>query len=208
MPALPAVPGLAKFVVVGHQGSVQWANVFHIQKTGVWSDADLAAMATKVRTSYAARFGPSLSTSGGIDWVDSVDLSTDTGAVGHDATTAAFTGSAACTSPQVAYVLHWNIPRRYRGGHPRTYLPCVAEADVDASGTVSSGTKANLGVAATGFINDIAGQAVTGGPAALFCVHYRRDNAPLGFPLLDIILSGSCRSTVGTQRRRLPPIRA
>jgi hypothetical protein len=208
VPALPAVPGLAKISLKGHQGSAQWAMVFHVMRDDAssWTQADLDGMCDLFRTSFISRFGTSLSSVGGIDTVDGVDLSSDLGVVSHRTTAAAFTGAATSTSPNVAFVLHWNIARRYRGGHPRTYLPCVAEADVDESGNVSAGRYGTITAAAGNWINDISTHAMGAVHAQLFCIHYVRDGAVLGFPLLDIILGGTCRTIVGTQRRRLPRI--
>lgn len=208
MPALPPVDGVLKVVLQGHQSTEKWALIFHIANAGgAWTQGDADVAASTFSTRFSTRFGASLSSVGGIDRCDVTDLTSDTGVVASDTTTHAFTGGAAATSPQVAFVVHWAIPRHYRGGHPRTYLPCVQEADVDVVGNVSAGTKGNVSAGAAGLVGDVQTLITSGGAGCtMVCVHYRRNNVQLAVPLLDPITTGICRNVVGTQRRRLPKI--
>lgn len=208
MPSLPNVNGVARFTVTGHQGTEKWANIFHIAGlTGPWTQGEMTTAVAQLGTIYSNRFGASLSSAGGLDQVDGIDLTNSTGVIARNTTTHAFTGGAASTSPNVAFVLHWAIARHYRGGHPRTYLPCVQEADVDVSGNVSAGTKGNINAAAALFLSDITTNITVGGVGAVLCaVHYYKDKVLLSTPLVDNITLGTCRNVVGTQRRRLPKI--
>lgn len=209
MPGLPPVPGVLKVVLQGHQSTQKWAMIFHIANSGgaAWTQGDANSAASVFSTRFSTRLGSSLSSVGGIDRCDVTDLTSDTGVVASDTTTHAFTGGAAAASPNVAFVLHWAIPRHYRGGHPRTYLPCVLESDVDTEGNVSAGTKGNISAGGAGLVGDVQTLITSGGiGCALVCVHYRKNNLPLASPTVDAITTAVCRNVVGTQRRRLPKI--
>jgi hypothetical protein len=109
------------------------------------------------------------------------------------------------TAPaNLAVVISWQIGRRYRGGHPRTYLPGpITEYTLDhvhwSQPTVDSFTT-NAG-SYLGRINGIV--VATFGPFRLVCVHYKHAHAALIPPAVDNVLSGRCNPLIGTMRRRL-----
>lgn len=205
MPALPDVPGLLRVTFQGTLGTLTWANVMHVgyDLADTITQADADAMANSAHGAYNNRIMPQLHSSVTLGQVTVVDLSSTSG-VSAINTDGGGGGQAASVSPlSVAFLVNWKIARRYRGGHARSYLPGVSEADVDGSGIILGTRRTALNTALGQFIADIA--ATAGGPTNphLAVVHYFKDGVLQSSPTVDPIVSGSCNIICGTQRRRL-----
>lgn len=71
-----------------------------------------------------------------------------------DPTASPMAGGGGSLPPQVSTAISWPIASRYRGGHPRTYLPGVLIADESTPGSrmMSTGAQAAKLNAATNFL--------------------------------------------------------
>jgi hypothetical protein len=123
MPALPAVPNVIKLAIAGTDNAVEWVNVLHWAYTGATLLASAAAdIATHAYTLWTTNFPPFMSNSAVIGSATVTDLSSDTGATAVHVGEVAGTAGTDEIPASAALVIHKTTPRRYRGGHPRTYL--------------------------------------------------------------------------------------
>lgn len=124
MPPLPVVPGVIKLVFSGTIGPYNWANVLHMQYTGGPPNvADLdtfcTAMAGYWNTNLAGEFPSTVI----LTQVQATDLASTSGAQGTAAVSHAGGASGGLVGGQAAFLVDYPSSFRYRGGHPRTYLP-------------------------------------------------------------------------------------
>jgi hypothetical protein len=105
-----------------------------------------------------------------------------------------------------ALIVNLSVPRRYRGGHPRLYLPLGSQTDMldpqhwtpSFLTTVSTSWNAWL-AAVVGFTG------VTFQPVVFSNVSYFHNNALRPVPVVDPVTASSMNPIPGTQRRRLRP---
>lgn len=111
-------------------------------------------------------------------------------------------GTAAGVLPsQVAALVSWTIAQRWRGGHPRTYLPWVGNGAIQSADpnllntSIVSGMVTNI----TNLQNDMAGSGVLGGQSQ---VVFRFRDDPAKAALWEIA-EFTVQSELATQRRRI-----
>jgi hypothetical protein len=187
-----------------------WANIFHTNAVLPVGDfgydqAALDAIKNGFGSAYAAQFLPLLSNAYHLTGITVVDLSSDQGLSSFGSFSDAGAMTAGATSPEVCYLVNWTIGRRYRGGHPRTYLPGVVTTNVTSDGHVAPSTVSALSSAANTFRTAV--NALTGGNASevtLAVPHYYKNGALQSSPTVDPVLSGAGNSFIGIQRRRIP----
>lgn len=202
---LPPVSGVCKVEYQGTLNGVNWACIFHEGYTGAPPTAGaVTLLANKFQDAFLHDLAPVVTTAAFLNSTTVTDLSSNLGAVGLNAVgvQGGRTGNAApnnCCS-----VMSWTIARKYRGGHPRTYLPGINQEDVVAGTTLSPTFIVALSGAASSFLSSsqTAG-AVPMALTGLVCVHYRKGAAYIVPPLVDPIVAGQAHAGVGTQRKRL-----
>lgn len=204
MPPLPPAPQTLLARIEGSNQGQTFNNIFHLQYTGTVPDA--AAL-----TSLAVEFGNAWSTSfqavlnGDVQrtLVQLVDLSSQTGAQG-ELSGGAFGGRTGDALPcQVCCVISWHVNLRYRGGHPRTYLPAGVLTDVLTGRTWTGTFLGEVDAAAENFLTQ-CNALVTGATSyKLAVVSYHTANTLRPTPLTLPINGHAVHSRVDTQRRRL-----
>jgi hypothetical protein len=134
--------------------------------------------------------------------IDAVDLTDSLGAVGHHS--GSYPGDVAGDSltASVAVCLSWKISRRYRGGHPRTYLCGIPDSVTANVQQLSAGAVTNYLSDATGFMNAVNAIVLGGATVSLGCVHYIRNGLPLSPGEFDTIQSAAVHPRLDSQRRR------
>src|SRR5215467_12594453 len=126
MPALPFVPLTYKIVLTGTSNGTNWANIFHAEGTATpGSIPDLTTLAASINTLWGTTLGSHRSSLCHLTQVVIQDISSETGSAGVNTTSNPGTVAGTPLPANVAHVVSWKIARRYRGGHPRTYLPGV-----------------------------------------------------------------------------------
>lgn len=207
MPALPAVQVL-KTEVIGNMEGAGFANIFHtggIGVTGPPTVAQLLTYLTALEASYKAHILPLLSIGITVTEVKCTDLSSSTGAVAEagfaDAGGVTSSGALAVSS---AVVLSWAISRRYRGGHPRTYLPGIPANVTTNYKNLTGAAQTAFQAAGAAFLTACNAITIAGGSTELVCVHYYQNKEPFpGGPVFDPITACSVHSRLDSQRRRL-----
>lgn len=129
MPPLPSPGAVLKVEFkIGVGGSIEAGSRFFLGYSGdAPNGTDLTTLADLVHTAWATHLAPVTYEAESLHGAIVTDLSSDTGAIGE------WTGSEAGTlsaseglTATTCMVMNHNIPVRYRGGHPRTYLRCGA----------------------------------------------------------------------------------
>lgn len=116
------------------------------------------------------------------------------------------TGTAANNTTDVAacYVINWQIGDFYRGGHPRSYWPGIPSNVISNGSTINGPSGAAAAAAATNWMNAINAATSTNiTQTELGTVRYASGNAWLSPPVFKPYTSASCRTLIGTQRRRI-----
>lgn len=219
MPALPNVP---KTVRVDHHwlqdGNIHELTRLHWSYSGTLNTADATTWLTSITTALNTFTAAIMSTS--VAHVESVltDLSSNTApqivsSNGHTG------GNGNPTVPAgVAFVIGYEINRRYRGGKPRSYLPGFA------AGWLSNPNAWNPAQVATPFadwVTFLASCAVTPGGTAIGTITQSNISYYEGFvnhtypsgrtkaipqpratPLVDTIIAARYNIAPGSQRRR------
>ena len=133
MPALPPVPKVVRITFRQVlQEDLNVINRIYYRYGGTApTAANLATLETAVAASWAAHISPVQNTNINMTEVDLVDLSSATGAVFNSAFGGgAGTRAGATLTAAVCAIVKHTISRRYRGGHPRSYLWAGSETDI------------------------------------------------------------------------------
>jgi hypothetical protein len=124
MPALPDVPQVARITVKQSVGEdVDVINRIFIKYSGTApTDSDMSTYCESAFNSWVTNMSPLQDAVSTLLEVLGEDLTSNTSAVGNFTGSHAGTGSGAGVPAGVAAVISAGIARRYRGGHPRTYI--------------------------------------------------------------------------------------
>jgi hypothetical protein len=163
-----AVPGVCQAKLQGSVSGHPWVVILHFKLAAVgnnWTTAQLNAVCDGLMTGIAVANGVGALSSNSVIFqsVAAVDLGTATPAVGGN-THAAITGGDATGEipPSTCVLVQDVIPDRYRGGHPRHYMPPMGLGALTANADSWTPTKVGLySTAYSGMING-ATTAVTG----------------------------------------------
>lgn len=216
MADLKPVNGVARCVVQGTLSTVPVVNVFHIgfDSPKPFTQNQIDGLAVAVRAGFVARFIPLITALYTCTDVTCTDLSSDTGVVGIQ-TGSTVGGKSSSTLPaNMAACITWKIPRHYRGGHPRTYLPPPTGSDTTNANTWQAAFITSMTTAAEGFRTDVGTAVAAPDTVHLVCVHRykgytvnpangKKTPIQLDVPLVDIITKGTFDSRIDSQRRRL-----
>jgi hypothetical protein len=138
-----------------------------------------------------------------VEW-KGTDLTSDTAATATiTVADPGLTGSA-YNSIASAAVISWDISRRYRGGHPRTYVPGVPSGDIVNGDKLADLYATDLQVNGQAWLTGVAAEVlVPVGPFAAVNVSYYSGKARRITPVVDIITGCQVHGRLDTQRRRL-----
>jgi len=212
MPALPDVPQVCKLIISGVYHDAKWINIWYVHYSGTAPsasniDAYLTAQATALGANYTAEMSVDNEVTG---W-EMTDLTSATSARGAITFSAFGARTGDFTPASSALVLSCEISRRYRGGHPRKYLP-FGTAGTYASGSTTQWDSSFLADVQTKMEAFVAGLVgVTEGGTTwddVVNVSYRTGGAVRATAVVDPITSVLARSRICTQRRRLGRIGA
>jgi hypothetical protein len=203
---LPDAIGVVRVAFTGTIDNIPYANVFHMEDVtdaGPWTQDDLDALVAGMDTAYHTAFDPAACSNRIITQVKATDLTTTTAL--QSTLTVSRTGAQPDPLPNNAAVcVSWHISRRYKGGHPRTYLGSVSTGSLDDQRLLTSSARGIYATAALGFLADVGGITLPSGhETRMVCVHYRLNKVTLTTPVVDLVLSASVDGRLDTQRRRL-----
>jgi len=148
MPALPSFTGGLRVAYKWIVGSdpVALTRTFLTYSGVAPTAADLITLADVFVTSFNTYLKDKFGGGNGLDQVEITDLSSPTGAVGESTTGPIMGTEAGDLLPAATCVLiNYGLDRRYRGGHPRSYVPAFTTDDLNTE-------QSWLGASLTGFI--------------------------------------------------------
>lgn len=209
MPALLPVPGVVQLTVNQTFAGVPVVNVHYVQSIDEsgWTEAQLALLASTYTgwLTGATSFRQLQSSALAYTRLDLVDLTSDTSPQ-LSANLASVGSSAGATeAAQVAMCIGWTIARRYRGGHPRTYLGGMVTSSRGVPNQFNApaiATAAAAGIALRAALNG-GGDHPSG--QQMVAVHRTRDLLILNPPETSQIITATVDTRIDTQRRRLGP---
>lgn len=134
MPILPDAPNTLHVRLIGTNQGTNWSNGFYLHASGALgsTSANLDTLAGTIATSWSTNIGPLCNNAVFLNTITIADLTTRTSpAITHTVSPAAAGTRGTTVLPtSVALVMSFNAARRYRGGHPRIYIPAGLVADV------------------------------------------------------------------------------
>lgn len=193
--------------------NTRWANVFWIRNAAQTQpgSAAMEQLAKLVYDAYAAQFLPLLEQSVVLEGTQLIYYGEGGSQLGSQWVqntngTVTDIGSAA----NVACCISWLVPERYRGGHPRTYLPGIPTTALLGRNTFTDTFRTAVRLAADQFhatVNAFAGAALS--PVHLGTVSFVHDAKWRTPPVFRDYTPGAAEVDVrvDTQRRRLGPDR-
>lgn len=207
MPPLPVVPQVCKLVAGGIYHDTTWLNIYHVHYTGsAPSSSNINSYLTAIQSAFSTAYGAEMSVDNELNSLEATDLTSDLGANGNISFSTFGVRTGDFQPANVAFVISQEIARRYRGGHPRKYLPW------GTSGTLASGSTKFWD---PGFVTDCASKFNTmlgaivgiteGGTTwdTVVNVSYRTAGAVRATAVVDPITGIVARERVCSQRRRL-----
>lgn len=203
MPALPNVSGAVK-IQLGWQdiGDIGAMTVFHFAYTGgPPTSANCANMAEGIQGDAVLRFADLLNVGSSIGLVTVTDLSSDMGGEGTGGTISPGTRTGSAVAPGTAVVVSKHVPRHYRGGHPRSYLPLGVVADI-VTGKWTSAFASDVHDAWVSFKGDVSGEGIGCVLTNEISVSYFHAGAIRTTPVKDVIDNYTVAELIGSQRRR------
>lgn len=127
---LPAAPKCIKLYCTGSNGPSGWGNVFYLQYSlANPSSVDLRSIATAFQAAWAANIASMLVPTVHFQAIRSTDLDKIDGQVDLYSFDTPGSSAGASMAANVALCVSRKIARRYKGGHPRFYLPGVADSN-------------------------------------------------------------------------------
>jgi hypothetical protein len=113
-------------------------------------------------------------------------------------------GNTAVNDAAACWLIDWGISDRYRGGHPRTYMPGPNTAHITNGSQIDGTMRPSMVTAANAFltaVNAIVHGHIT--KVELGTVAFARANAWLTPPVFKPYTSAGIRQLLATQRRRI-----
>jgi hypothetical protein len=197
-----------------------WAVVWHFKfdnQTANWSQQSTQQLADSIRASWATNFSPLCANAVHFNQVVCTDIGSTTPVVGTNTTVAPGTsGAGVIENSSLCALVNMHINARYRGGHPRSYLPL---GYTTAQLNESQWTVGFQGQVATGIANFINSVRLSVAPVNGSAVsqviprytytlvndsaHQRYIRQRTGLKAVDVVQTYTCNPTYGVQRRRL-----
>lgn len=204
---LPPVPNTIKVQQGWHVGNnVRAENVLHFEVSGGPPSATVcAALAADIAGQFVTSWKSLTHPSNSIGTCTVTDISSTSGLSGVGGTVTAGTlASSHVLIASSSVVMNHQIARRYRGGHPRSYLPVYASEELQSPGTWSATNVSGANSTWASMITAILAFSSGGVSISSFvCVSYYAGGALRATPLVETITSSLASSKVGSQRRRI-----
>lgn len=202
---LPDAPGVIR---IEHRGTVNgtpYANIFHVSgSVGGYDQSIMDAVATAMHNAYFNAFIPLLNANTILSTTTSIDLTTRQGFTGLATTSHTGTATGTTATPNsLAVCLSWEIRDRYRGGHPRMYLPARSAGDVLQGKSMSTTVRDLYDAAASGYLTSVTSMTAGGQTWSPLCVRYWSHHQLLQDPLQRKIVDVKVGTRFDSQRRRM-----
>lgn len=206
-------------MVGGTNGVAKWNNIFHVYfGNSGFSQAQLDTFRDQFEAAYKNNLLSHQANSVVVTQCIVTDLTTSSSLTSAKLNyNDAGGGGASASSADDAIVIGWRIARRYRGGHPRSYLPGPLSGQYADTQHFAGGYVTSLSTDAAGFIAAVNALVLNGGTIQLVNVSYFKGftnvTKPSGrqvsrpslrpTPVVDIITAAHVDRRICGQSRRL-----
>lgn len=204
MPPLNPVGQALKVRLVGTFYTRPWNNILHVQYSGsAPTSGQLITYCNSVSNAWSTNIAPICPTVVTLTLVQATDLTNAASASGESVVTVPGTLAGQPLSIQVALVISWSINLRYRGGHPRSYIPAGVVAETQSGNLWSDTFRATAAASGQSFLTAMNAISVAGSPSFMISVSYKTGNAIRPIPTKNPIVAALVHPRIDTQRRRL-----
>jgi hypothetical protein len=205
MPARPNAVGVTKLAFSGTAQGTNWANIFYFQTPHPGTIADYTFVQA---TASAATLRPwihNMPTTSFLEQITYEDLSSSSGAsLTFPGLHLAGTNAGTPLPANNAVLVSHKIARRYRGGHPRHYMPFGQNTDTSDSQHWTNTFITNVQNDMVAFIAAVNAAIITNwGSGEMGNLSYFTALAPRAVPVFDPFLSTTTSPLVASQRKRL-----
>jgi hypothetical protein len=173
-----------------------------------FSLSDLNGCAMEIAEAWKVCWPPYMASYASYAGCELYDQSSNTGQVGSAPILQAGGGDATVVSAQVSALVLWLESKRYRGGHPRNYLPSPASNNFENDLTFTAGFVTDFGANVNTYLEAITGISIAGAPLIPVNLH-ARDVEEKGPPIVYVdpyvldITGFTVSNVPATQRKRL-----
>jgi hypothetical protein len=206
MPPLPPLADVVRWKFIGVVDGRLVINVLHSEFTGGGGVIpDLTASCHDAFTAFGSHVVAHVNAGYTLEQVTAEDLTSNTAPVAQYTGSTAGGGGGTLDPLNTALVLSWPIARRYRGGHPRTYIVGLESDQRTDARFWSPATITTFAAAGAAFRT--AMDAISNGSYSTFTLgvaSYRTGNAPRVTPIFTAFIGDpQVHPRVDSQRRRL-----
>lgn len=202
MAPVPSITGVIKMEVMGNiAGETVWANIFHFgQATAAIPSSVLTGFYGAIESSLNALYTGNMGAAVTVTEVQLTDLTSDTGA--RISESVDWVGGRIGISAQASacVLASYQIARRYRGGHPRTYFPF---GDAALQLNPQSWDETFIANVGTNLVSLINAAAAYSDATEMGCVSYFSGGAERVTPLWEGFTGSEIALGIKSQRRRL-----
>jgi hypothetical protein len=193
----------------------KWGNVLHFAYSGTPpSNATCSTIANQVQAEWATHMSAEQPSPTHLDQVTVTDLTSDSAGEGVWLGTVSGTRGDDSIPSNAALLISYPAATRYKGGHPRTYLYVLGNADLDGAALWSTAATGEVQTHWQDFLTALVGYTTGGTTLANFgFVRYRGKYLPNSGPphfYLDtpfytpiVITEALAKQEMASQRRRI-----
>lgn len=204
MAPLPPVPNVVRIGFSGTINASPFMVTLHGQYTGASPDTtSLNSACSSWATGWDNAFSVLYPTGTALRTVEAWDLTSAGGAYGSANVNLAgdLVGGGLANSSSLC--ISWKVNYRWRGGHPRSYLPPPTSAETQNGKDWSTAFQATAQTQARGFLSAFNAGSHGGLPYKLVAVRYISNGVPLAVPQVLQVADALVHSRMDSQRRRL-----
>lgn len=201
----PQINGVVRTRFVGHQNGIPagWRLFWGTGSAYPFTDPDLAGFATQCLSSFVADVLPNFCSDFTLDEVIAEDVSVGASGIGNSSGTGGSGGGTPPMPASASVLLAFAIPSRYRGGHPRCYLPPMGRNSMASS---QEWNNADVDLVSSGFVTFVSDVVTSAAASILGITHHVavRHDASLTPPWKAFTVQNySGRYRIASQRRRI-----
>lgn len=213
---LPAVPNVLKAVLSGFVDNLKqevWSNILHFAWTGsLPTNSSLSSLAMSLANLWNTNMASTAPSPTSLQSVELEDLSSSTGAGGSAFVNMPGTRGDDSIPANSAVLISYPVALRYKGGHPRTYVLALGNADLDGAAEWNPTAVNEVQTKWNNFINAFLQYQVSGTQiSAHVAVRQRGKFLPnegpphyyLTSPIVMDLPYGTAQQRIATQRRRV-----
>lgn len=219
---LNPVPNVVKVFLEGwidNDHVYKWGNVIHFDYSGTApSNATCATIAANIGTAWSGNVASLCPSPTMLSSVTVTDLTSPSAGEGQSTTSHIGTRGDDSIPANAAVLISYPSALRYKGGHPRTYLYCLGNADLEGAGHWSVAGAAEVGTHWQAFLTACLSAGSSGTVLSAFVsIRYRGKFLPnsgsphfyLNTPLVNTIpiASAVAQGEIASQRRRVGRVR-